>query len=187
MARRSDIIEDHAAEWLIRMEFAGSPRSWAALDSWIATHPRHRAAFLRLSVAWHRAEQLRKLKAFDGVVDEDLLSLPALRARRAAARARRWRRPALAVGLPTAAAAALLAGIYLLLPYALQYLRTEVYTTDVGNRRHIELADGSTVELNTDSLLRVRFTDNSRELTLLRGEAAFKAAHNSARPFEVQA
>ncbi len=37
------------------------------------TSPRHRAAFLRLSVAWRRADELKKLAPLSGVVDPDLL------------------------------------------------------------------------------------------------------------------
>src|SRR4051812_23814736 len=66
-------IEQKAAEWVTRIDLRGTPEEWAALDVWLAASPRHRAAFLRLSVAWRRADGLRKLAPLRGAVDEDLL------------------------------------------------------------------------------------------------------------------
>jgi transmembrane sensor len=70
---RAEQIEQQAAEWVTRIDLRGTPEEWAALDAWLAASPRHRAAFLRLSVAWRRADELKKLAPLDGAVDEDLL------------------------------------------------------------------------------------------------------------------
>src|SRR5687767_10795521 len=69
---RAGEIEQRAAEWVARIDLRGTPEEWAALDAWLAANPRHRAAFLRLSVAWRRADQLKKLAPSNGVVDADL-------------------------------------------------------------------------------------------------------------------
>lgn len=63
----------------------------------------------------------------------------------------------------------------------------QTYRTQVGERRAISLADGSTVELNTDSQVRVRLTKTQRSLTLDRGQAMFAVAHDAERPFIVTA
>ena len=47
------------------------------------------------------------------------------------------------------------------------------------------LADGSVVELNTDTEIAVSLSDSSREINLLRGEAFFTVASDSERPFTV--
>ncbi len=52
---------------------------------------------------------------------------------------------------------------------------------------HRELADGTVVELNEDSLIDVGFTPTERRVRLLRGEAHFTVVHNAARPFFVTA
>ncbi|MBK4989193.1 FecR domain-containing protein [Pseudomonas sp. S36] len=44
------------------------------------------------------------------------------------------------------------------------------YTTQVGEHGHWTLADGSLLELNTDSAVRVRFDGDARVVELLRGE-----------------
>lgn len=71
--RRANEIEEQAAQWVARIDLRGTPEEWTALDAWLNTSPRHRAAFLRLSVAWRRADELKKLAPLSGAVDPDLL------------------------------------------------------------------------------------------------------------------
>jgi transmembrane sensor len=61
----------------------------------------------------------------------------------------------------------------------------QVYQTAVGEQRLIVLADDSTVFLNTDSSIEVRYSEGVRRLDLERGEALFDVRRNSERPFEV--
>ncbi|MEZ5709038.1 MAG: FecR domain-containing protein [Blastomonas sp.] len=60
------------------------------------------------------------------------------------------------------------------------------FGTRIGERSTFSLPDGSTLELNTNSLVRVTYTKGRRALTLERGEAFFKVAHDSDRPFVVR-
>jgi transmembrane sensor len=60
-----------------------------------------------------------------------------------------------------------------------------VYATVQGEQRSITLDDGSIVQLNTQSQLRVRFTKRERAVELDDGEAVFKVAANPTRPFRV--
>jgi transmembrane sensor len=59
------------------------------------------------------------------------------------------------------------------------------YVTGIGEQRSITLQDGSLVELNARSRLRVRFTEKLRSVELLEGQALFTVAKNPARPFVV--
>jgi transmembrane sensor len=61
------------------------------------------------------------------------------------------------------------------------------YATAVGEQHTVMLADGSSVLLNTDSLMRVQFSAHRRRIALLRGEALFSVSHDPSRPFEVRA
>jgi transmembrane sensor len=61
------------------------------------------------------------------------------------------------------------------------------YTTDFGSLSRIVLDDGSVVNLNTNSLMRVQITPELRHVVLERGEALFKVAHDKTRPFDVDA
>src|SRR5262245_23040562 len=67
-------IEDAAARWVTHIDLHGSQEKWAHLDAWLASNPRHSAAFQRLSVAWRRADQLRQLAALGDEPDPELLS-----------------------------------------------------------------------------------------------------------------
>jgi transmembrane sensor len=63
----------------------------------------------------------------------------------------------------------------------------QLYSTSVGPAEEFILEDGSSIVLNTASEISVRYTERSRDVTLLRGEARFTVARNSDRPFQVHA
>jgi transmembrane sensor len=60
------------------------------------------------------------------------------------------------------------------------------YATDIGERRSITLTDGSTVDLNARSKLRVEFSGAARRVELLDGQALFQVAKDKNRPFIVR-
>ncbi len=49
------------------------------------------------------------------------------------------------------------------------------------------LADGSSIILNAETDVRIRYTAGSRNITLVRGEAQFLVRHDPRRPFDVRA
>lgn len=61
------------------------------------------------------------------------------------------------------------------------------FATAVGDQKNINLADGSTVQLNTDSVVEVEITKTQRTIRLIKGEAHFIVAKDHNRPFLVQA
>ena len=63
--------------------------------------------------------------------------------------------------------------------------RYPLYSTDIGERRSITLADGSTVDLNARSKLRIEFSSAERRVELLNGQALFQVAKDKHRPFIV--
>ncbi len=65
-------------------------------------------------------------------------------------------------------------------------LAYERYNTGDGERKRIELADGSAVILNSNSSLRIPASYNRKDRQLeLEGEALFEVAKDAARPFTV--
>jgi transmembrane sensor len=216
----ADQIEEKAAQWVTRIDLRGTPDEWARLDTWLAASPRHRAAFLRLSVAWRRADQLKNLAALSGEVDEDLLdparwsdaehdsAIPD--ARQPAAQpldAEQLSPPQPAFAHPDLltsprqvarsrvafrfAASVVAFGVIALAGYGAWFSMgrsdARTYSTEVGEFRRVPLGDGSTLALNTNSKVTVRYTANHREVELVRGEALFTVAHNTQRPFDVRA
>lgn len=62
------------------------------------------------------------------------------------------------------------------------------YRTAVGERREVQLADGTLLQLNTDSAVDIRFNDASRRIRLRRGEIHIATGRDPAgRPFRVEA
>src|SRR5882757_99741 len=64
--------------------------------------------------------------------------------------------------------------------------RYPTYTTQIGERLSITLEDGSTIELNARSKVRIRFSKVERDVELIDGQALFEVAKDKARPFNVR-
>jgi transmembrane sensor len=157
-------VADQAAEWATRID-AGTidPDTNETLRRWLEADPRHRGALLRAEAA---LSFLDRGRALAGVVPK-----PEPRPI--------WiRRKLLFAG---AALAAGIAGVAILLtpPHR--------YDTRVGEIRQVPLSDGSLVAINTQSAVEVAMHPDLREVTLTRGEAWFKVAHDKKRPFIVSA
>src|SRR5262249_33751548 len=85
----------------------------------------------------------------------------------------------------TLAASILLTALGVLAWYGYDTHIRNVYTTGIGEQHRITLADGSIVELNAQSKIRVRYKDRRRDVELLDGQALFQVAHDTTRPFIV--
>lgn len=64
---------------------------------------------------------------------------------------------------------------------------TPSLATGVGEIRQTPLADGSNVTLDTATSLKPRFSSSGRDIRLDQGRALFRVAHDSRRPFVVEA
>ncbi|MBP8116632.1 MAG: FecR family protein [Nitrospira sp.] len=165
-----------ASEWLVRME-SGTITAAERLrfTEWLSSDPAHQEAYRKAERFWHALDQVNPhdIHEFDRYLTEDAPTTPR-------EHSHSWRRV-------TAMAASLLlvAGIGLWLTTA--WLLLGDYRTAVGEQRTVSLADGSIVQLNTDTALSVSLTEQGRRLTLHRGEAFFTVAPDTARPFEVEA
>jgi len=155
-----------ATAWLERREFGEwSEKDQTELDAWLAESNAHRATFWRLEAAWDRTHRLAALR---------------LPASEPIAQKRFWRR--VVRGAATLAVISIFGGaatIYLTRP------PETIYSTPVGGREIVTLADGSQVELNTDTILRTRIDDSHRTVRLIQGEAYFEVVHDAAHPFSV--
>jgi transmembrane sensor len=162
-------IDQHASRWLASRDArAPTLEEEAAFSQWLQDDIRHRVAYLKLEASWKRADKLRGLRPLDRDVDPDLLK-PARRR------------------LPLAMAASLVAALVVAGGYFLhEKLGWRHFQTRVGDFSRIVLDDGSVIDLNTDSEIRVRMGAR-REVRLLRGEGRFQVAHDTARPFIVSA
>lgn len=61
------------------------------------------------------------------------------------------------------------------------------YATAVGETKVINMADGSNIHLNTNSIIEQSYSKKERVIRLIAGEAIFDVAHDKERPFLVYA
>jgi ferric-dicitrate binding protein FerR (iron transport regulator) len=66
-------------------------------------------------------------------------------------------------------------------------IRGQVIETERGERRQVVLSDGSVLQVDPETRLRVKFADEVRQVFLEHGRALFHVAKNAHRPFLVQA
>jgi transmembrane sensor len=59
------------------------------------------------------------------------------------------------------------------------------YSTELGGHAVIKFADNTQIELNTNTVARVRMTTAERTVWLEKGEAWFEVSHDAAHPFSV--
>ncbi len=160
----SDVLSDQAIEWLARMRATDvTAAEKADFAAWLALSDAHRAAFDDAASLWELSARL----------DTSKVDLTQPEAASTSVRRRPW--------LPLAAAASVAA---LCLTMLVQLMPVE-YRTGKGEQQRVVLNDGSIAFLNTDSELKVDYSDDARALTLLRGEAWFDVAHAPDRPFTV--
>lgn len=163
-AKGANTVVREASEWLLRLrDERVTADERTAFESWLGADPTHEEAFARMSSAVGGVRQM-------GVDVRAHLARRAAKSRRTA------------VAATSMAAVALLA-----IGLASWTLRTPSYATRVGEQETVDLADGSRIELNTDTRLSVRYGPNERRITLERGEAVFDVAADASRPFIVEA
>jgi len=173
-------IEEEAAAWVWRLDDESlAPQERAAFEKWLRRDVRHRQAFEELGGVWASLDSLAEAKR-----DERIATFMAQERRLLTAerpRAPGWRKWAAAAAFGSLAIAG-----------ALSWLvrggdEERMLATAVGQQHSEMLADGSTVQLNTNSMLETRFEPSRRLVHLRKGEAAFKVAPDAERPFVVHA
>lgn len=175
-ADRERLARDRAADFVARLgSDAASEADWLELESWLAEHPAHLAAYDRAERLWAELDEnasdiLRSLpNETSGVAD--------LTARRERGVSRRW----IVAGAVAAAAAAVV-----IVVGPLSGAKTESYATGPGETRLITLNDGTRINLNGGSRLTVQMSRGERRVQMANAEAAFDVAHAANRPFIVE-
>ena len=172
-------------------------------NAWLRRSPEHVRAFLQISAFWEDAGALGKRSGLDleGLSDavraeSNVYSLELAASEQPAKAAfipdvaldtkrenstRRWR----ATSLRLSIAASILICLAFGASTWYRTYRAPSYATAVGEQRSIILDDGSSVELNSNSSVKVRFTKAERLVDLVQGQALFTVAKNPSRPFVV--
>ena len=167
---------EEAAEWQLRLSKDADPALRADYRRW-AADPDNSRATEAIGKGWNAVGDLGSAPELLELRQKALARLGRIGTPRAARRGRwRW-----------AAAACLVIGLGG--GGALLELRNQPldYETEIGGRRVVALPDGSHISMDSDTALRVRFTETARAITLTRGRARFDVAHDTSRPFTVTA
>ncbi|HWW81545.1 MAG TPA: FecR domain-containing protein [Steroidobacteraceae bacterium] len=191
-------IREEACEWFIESRAGDMDEAMRAeFDRWLRMSPEHMGAYLEIAAIWNEGAGLDAAARYDSSTliaqaGEDRDNVVALPQQISGARLetvddplprgvhkyRRWQAAAVAASV---VALALGIGGYVWIGQ----LRAPYYSTSIGEQRSLELADGTTVALNSRSKIRVRLTAGERDVDLLQGQALFHVAKDSARPFIV--
>ncbi len=162
---QADDLESQASDWLTKQEFGELDEAGnARFENWISQSPHHRVAYWRLKALWRDSERLAALRS------------PMRRPRTAIAKSRVW---------PKIAAVFAIASV---LGFGVLFATSDqqhTYVTALGERKTITLSDGSQIDLNTKSTLRI--APSQREAWLDGGEAYFQITHDASHPFVMHA
>src|SRR6185312_1006347 len=178
----SQILEE-ASTWFVELsEGHLADKVREQFSDWLRASPEHVRAYLQISALWEDAPLLGK-----GAEDVEAL-IARTRAAGNVVRVGKDRQPSSVKSrrFMTPLRSALAAGLVLVAIGITFWLQQRgVYETAIGEERSLTLADGSTIELNAQSRVRVHFTAAERSIDLLEGQVLFHVTHDAARPFIV--
>jgi transmembrane sensor len=162
-------IDQIAADWVVRLDArAPSAEQQQALNDWLAEDDRHYGAYMRARAIFLQFGLSLSQRHNERATVASEPSQPLLTRRRV-------------LLLTGGSLAAAIAGMGV---FALRSDRD--YSTRIGEVRRVPLPDGSAITLNTQTRLTVAFSNLSREVRLLRGEALFEVAADALRAFTVK-
>jgi transmembrane sensor len=168
--------EQQAAHWRAQLSSdrvtAQHRREFAA---WLVASAEHKAAWDKVDAFWQTLDQLP-------LTEHDFVEIPKLKTVNATKPKKRvsirYYRPVLALTASVLLAIGVLAN-------NIDYYFSD-YHTETGQQRQITLADGSQILMNTQTAISVDYAAQRRTIHLHKGEAYFKVAPDTKRPFVVE-
>jgi transmembrane sensor len=167
-------MQAEAIEWHVRLQ-VGGPEDWEAFIRWLEADPAHSAAYdkVKFADAAIHPDMMPVIGSPEAANDEEDASAQTSGAR---GRIGLW-----ATALATAAA---IIAILVALPWLTSGPSRHEIATAAGERKTVDLGDGSSVVLNGSTRL-ILDRNDSRFAELAAGEATFTVRHDEARPFLV--
>jgi transmembrane sensor len=166
--------EREASDWFARMnsdDVTADDR--ARFEAWLRAHSCNENAYAELDATWK--ELVKSGPLVRAVYFGQVMNAASARSRRS----RRWL---------AGAVAATIGAIVLGVAWNLHKQKEETrFQTAIGEQAAVALPDGSSFDLNTNSRVEVDYSQRTRVIHLERGEAYFKVAHDTHRPFWVHA
>ena len=188
MTSYNEQIRDEASEWLVRFsEGEVEASDCVEFDAWLRSSPEHVRAYLDMAALWQSAGSM---KSPHGQALEELIERARLESNVVSLGGKDIRRhgPSALFRNHRLAAIAACGALIVLVSGGIFWwdmVRYPTYATGIGERHTVSLDDGSTIQLNGRSRVKVLFSKAVRAIDLQEGEALFKVAKNPARPFIV--
>jgi transmembrane sensor len=162
-------VRAEAAAWLARLHADDRDTGdEAAFRAWLAASPTHAAAFEAVDRMWSDVGGLTDLRSDLRGRFQDLGA------------SSRTSRRALLAGVGLLAVAGGSVGFW-------RSAGAKVYETEVGEQKHVALADGSQLFLDAQTRISVRFSETVRAVDMEFGRANFRVVPDYKRPFIVEA
>lgn len=163
---------EQALDWLLRLQQAPQDILLRdAFEQWLAADAANPEAYRKAERLWRLSADLTPSTVAQWPASAEVVQLPVRRNVQ-----RRW-------WLGAALAACLMLAVAPSLSLRLQ----ADYRTAQGETRDITLADGSVVQLDSDTAIAVDYADNHRDVRLLAGQAFFEVKPDKRKPFHVRA
>ena len=172
-------INQQACAWIAKLHGEPSAKDLQNFRAWMAQSPAHKTEVRQLAKLWGELDVLTELAVVQEPLSTQSTSARLFDKVAALIKFSNWNRPLTA--MVTATLVAVLA-----LPIIIDINKT-TYSTDIGEQELITLRDGSTVLLNTNSSIRVDYSLETRNISLLSGQAHFEVTKDNSRPFNVYA
>jgi transmembrane sensor len=173
---------DEAADWWALLQSENMSREEReAFVEWLRDSKTNVAEILRLAQvhgALEHFQQWANISTGGPASQADVIELPSQRKPNGPRPGSTVKRFAFAATLTAIAFAAF---------FVLSSRPGQVIETERGERREVVLEDGSVVQVDPQTRLRIQFEESTRRVVLRQGRALFRVARNATRPFIVQA
>ena len=172
-------IRDAACSWVVRLSAGVTEEKLDGVHVWLKEDPAHMQALMDVARLWDQVSVLSELS--------DVFPLEEYITQKPVQSGRRYLVGAFVSLL------LLLAALQIPLPgwlvdgseAEIPVIISQSHETRIGQQSTVLLPDGSEVTLNTNSRIELVYSEDSREIVLLRGEGHFKVAKDASRPFRV--
>jgi transmembrane sensor len=188
-------IEREAVEWHERLSGDTNTKTEQAFDDWMAISQEHRQVYLEAELLADDFAQLatqpdlvEHLTMRSDVDDQSSLNVVPINKN---TKPVKWLVSAMAVAACLAMVTIVNTGWFDNQDESSQFVAAKTfqsqYHSEIGELKKVELPDGSRLTLGPNSLINISFSELSRKVELVLGEAYFDVAKSPGRPFFVEA
>lgn len=173
-------IQEQACLWISRMDRGCSKQEKQDMSAWVNQSNSHREILMKMASLWDDLSVLNELSVLFPLENASKRTH------------HRFRKISLAASLLLAVlmGGSLTTDIDFLPLFSFNAKETNdigLFSTKIGEQASFSMTDGTSIQLNTNSIVEVAYSSRQRHLRLIQGEAKFDVAKDSTRPFTVTA